>query len=65
MMDSTQILILAILGGLMKTSIRKQQGAAMIEYGLIVALIALVAIAGITLIGTNASALFNNVAGSL
>jgi pilus assembly protein Flp/PilA len=47
------------------TLIKRQEGATMIEYGLIVALIALVCIAAITLIGTNASALFNNIAGSL
>ena len=47
------------------TQLRSQKGAALIEYGLIVALIALVCVAAVTLIGTNASALFNNIAGSL
>lgn len=49
----------------MKSTIYNQKGAAMIEYGLIIALIALVCIAGVTLLGTNAAALFNNIAGSL
>lgn len=49
----------------MKSLKRKQQGAALIEYGLIIALIALVCIAGVTLIGTSASTLFNNIAGQL
>ena len=44
---------------------KKQQGATLIEYGLIVALIALVCIAAITLLGTNVAALFNNIAGQL
>jgi len=37
----------------------------MVEYGLLVALIALVAIVGVTLLGTNLNSLFNNVAGSV
>ena len=45
--------------------LRKQQGATLIEYGLIIALIALVCIAAITLLGTNVAALFNNIAGQL
>jgi len=46
-------------------SLRKQNGATLIEYGLIVALIALVCIAAVTLLGTNVSALFSNIAGQL
>jgi pilus assembly protein Flp/PilA len=45
--------------------LRKQQGATMIEYGLIIALIALVAIAGVILIGQNTITLFHNVVSSL
>lgn len=45
--------------------LKKQQGATLIEYGLIVALIALVCVAAVTLIGTNASALFSSIAGNL
>lgn len=44
---------------------KKQKGAALIEYGLIIALIALVCIAGVTLIGTSASTLFNDIAAAL
>jgi len=36
----------------------------MVEYGLLVALIALVALTGVSLLGTNLLALFNTVAGS-
>ena len=42
-----------------------QEGATAIEYGLIAALIAVAAIAGMTLIGTNLEALFQNIAGEL
>jgi pilus assembly protein Flp/PilA len=45
--------------------IRDEEGATMVEYGLLVALIALVAIVGVTLLGTNLNSLFNNVAGSV
>jgi pilus assembly protein Flp/PilA len=44
---------------------RDEEGATMVEYGLLVALIALVAITGVTLLGTNLNSLFNNVAGSI
>ncbi len=44
---------------------RDEEGATMVEYGLLVALIALVAIAAVTTLGSNLSALFNTVAGSI
>ena len=49
----------------LNSMIRDEEGATMVEYGLLVALIALVAIAGVKLIGTGLSGLFTNVAGSL
>jgi pilus assembly protein Flp/PilA len=45
--------------------IRDEEGATMVEYGLLVALIALVAIVGVTLLGTNLNLLFNSAAGSV
>jgi pilus assembly protein Flp/PilA len=45
--------------------IRDEEGATMVEYGLLVALIALVAIVGVTLLGGNLNSLFNTVAGSV
>ena len=39
--------------------IRDEEGATMVEYGLLVALIALVAIVGVTLLGTNLNSLFS------
>ncbi len=45
--------------------IRDEEGATMVEYGLLVALIALVAIVGVTLLGTSLQGLFSNVASSV
>jgi pilus assembly protein Flp/PilA len=45
--------------------IRDEEGATMVEYGLLVALIALVAIVGVTLLGTQLSALFTTVSTSV
>ncbi len=43
------------------TRIREDEGATAVEYALMVALIAAVIIAAVTLIGTNASSKFNEV----
>ena len=45
--------------------IREQRGATMPEYGLMVALIAVVIIVAVALLGTNLRGLFNTVAGSV
>lgn len=45
--------------------LRDEEGATMVEYGLLVALIAMVALAAVTTLGTNLSSLFNTVAGSV
>jgi pilus assembly protein Flp/PilA len=44
---------------------RDEDGATMVEYGLLVALIALVALAGIKVLGTNLQSLYTTVAGSV
>jgi pilus assembly protein Flp/PilA len=49
----------------LKSMIRDEEGATMVEYGLLVALIALVALGAVQLVGTHLSTLFNNVATSL
>jgi pilus assembly protein Flp/PilA len=43
-------------------ALRSDRGATAVEYGLMVALIAVVIIVAVTLLGTNLSALFNTVA---
>lgn len=44
---------------------KREQGATAVEYGLMVALIAIVIIVAVALLGTNLSTLFNSVAGSV
>ena len=45
-----------------KSFFMDESGQAMTEYGLILALVAIVVIVAVTLIGTNLNGLFNNVA---
>ncbi|MBV8066354.1 MAG: Flp family type IVb pilin [Candidatus Eremiobacteraeota bacterium] len=49
----------------LKTMIRDEEGAAMVEYGLLVAFIALVALVGVKLLGTGLNNLFSNIAATL
>jgi len=44
---------------------RSEEGATAVEYGLLVALIAVVIIVAVTLLGTRLSAIFNSAANSL
>lgn len=44
---------------------RKEEGQSLVEYGLIIALIALVVIGALMLIGGNVSNLFTSIAGKL
>ena len=44
---------------------REEEGATMVEYGLMVALIAVVAMVGATTLGINVLGIFNNVAAKL
>ena len=48
-----------------KNFVKGEEGATMVEYGLMVALIAVVCITAVALIGTKASTMFTSVAGSL
>ncbi len=43
----------------------RKEGATMVEYGLMLALIAAVCLAAVALVGTSASTMFNSIAGSL
>lgn len=47
------------------TMIRDEEGATMVEYGLMVALVAIVALTAVKLLGTNLSTLFNTIATTL
>jgi len=44
---------------------RAAEGQSLVEYGLILALVAVVVIGALALIGTNIQGLFNNIAGRL
>lgn len=48
-----------------KTFIKDESGATAIEYGLLAALISVVAIAAFRLVGTNLTARFNDIGGAL
>ena len=54
-----------MLKNLVKKFRSREEGATMVEYGLMLALIAAVCIAAVTLIGTRANALFNAIATAL
>ena len=44
---------------------KAEEGATMVEYGLMVALIAVVCVLAVTLLGTNLKAIFNSIAGTI
>jgi pilus assembly protein Flp/PilA len=48
-----------------KNFLREEEGASAVEYGLLVAGIAIAALVAIQAVGTNLSTLFTNVAGNL
>lgn len=49
----------------LKSMIRDEEGATMVEYGLLVALIAMVALVAVQALGTHLSSLFSTVASSV
>jgi pilus assembly protein Flp/PilA len=49
----------------LRARLGREEGQALVEYALIVALIAVVALAVITLAGENVSAIFSNIANAL
>jgi pilus assembly protein Flp/PilA len=48
-----------------KLAVKKEEGATMVEYGLLVALIACACIVAVTLVGTDLAAMFSYIAGVL
>ncbi len=48
-----------------KSMIRDEEGASMVEYGLLISLIAVVAMIGVKALGTNVSTLYTTVAGTI
>jgi len=51
--------------GTFRAFVKDEDGATMVEYGLMVALVAVVAAVGAALLGTNLSTLFTNVSNTI
>ena len=56
---------MARITSLVRHFVRNDEAATMVEYALMLSLIAVVCIVAVQLIGTNANTIFNNIAGSL
>jgi Flp pilus assembly pilin Flp len=63
-MTNLNLLFMRLHAGL-RTSVSRQEGQALIEYALIVSLIALVAIVALQTTGTNISKILNTIAGEI
>lgn len=50
---------------MMKNFLKNESGQGMVEYGLIIALVAVVVIAALTVLGTNTSGIFSKISTSL
>ena len=50
---------------LIRIQLRREEGQTMAEYGLLIALVAIVVIGAITLLGNNLSTAFNSIAGQV
>ncbi len=50
---------------ILKRFVREEEGATMVEYGLMVALIAIVCIVAVAAVGTQLNTKFSNVSGSI
>ncbi|MDR7082221.1 pilus assembly protein Flp/PilA [Arthrobacter ginsengisoli] len=59
------IATLQTLGFAAKNRLRDERGATAVEYGLMVALIAVAIIVGVTLLGDNLQDMFNGIAGNI
>jgi len=58
------VMMQKFVGSIRKLFVR-EEGATMVEYGLMVALIAVVCIAAVTLLGSSIKTVFTNIAGSV
>jgi pilus assembly protein Flp/PilA len=63
-MTSLMVSMIAFVAGV-KDRMASEKGATAVEYGLMVALIAVVIIAAVTLVGTNLDAIFDTVGAKL
>jgi len=49
----------------LRNTLKREEGQTMVEYGLIIALVSVVAIVALTAVGVNLSAIFTDIAGEL
>jgi len=54
-----------LLSAAIRSIVKNEEGATMVEYGLMLALIAIICIVAVSIVGTNASDIFSNIATSL
>lgn len=54
-----------VLAAIVRRLASDEEGATMVEYGLMLALIAIICLVAVTAVGTNASGIFSTVASSL
>ncbi|MDV8146726.1 MULTISPECIES: Flp family type IVb pilin [Arthrobacter] len=64
-MNSALVSMVAFIAGVKTRLTREEKGATMVEYGLMVALIAVVVIAALLILGPAIANLFTGVAGNL
>lgn len=64
-MTTLMVSVLAFVSGVKNRLTDEEKGATAVEYGLMVALIVIAAIAGITAVGGSLQTLFNDIAGRL
>ena len=63
MLDRFNLWVAALAGRVQE--LKREDGQAMVEYALILGLVSVVAILALTAIGTNVTAIFNNIATTL
>lgn len=64
-MNAALVSMMAFVSGIKTRLTAEEKGATAVEYGIMVALIAVVIIGAVTLFGTNLRDMFNTVAGTI
>ena len=54
-----------LLSAAIRSLVKNEEGATMVEYGLMLALIAIICIIAVAVVGQNASTIFSNISNSL
>jgi len=54
-----------LLSAMIRSVVKNEEGATMVEYGLMLALIAIICLVAVTAVGTKASSIFSTTANSL